>query len=487
MIGITSCGGFVPRFRLPRQTIFQAMGWYNAATFGVARGEKAVANYDEDSLTMAVSAAIDCLKGGRREKVVALFLGSTTLPYLQRESAGIMVAALDLPQSTRTTDVTDSTKAGTTALLAGLDAVQAGIEGQILVAAADCRVARMGSVQEHNYGDGAAALLLGSDRVIAEFKGAHSTSTDIGDTVRESGQRFDRSWEERWIRDVGYQSVIPQTVLGLLEKTGAKLEDVAKVLLPCSGRVLKGLARKLGLQEEQCMDPLMGVAGDLGAAHPLAMLSIALQSAKPGDQIIVVGYGQGADAILLQATEAVTEFASTIDTPNGPKGIGGHLEHREDIQSYERYAVFRELIPTERGIRGEFEAPTAFSTLWRDRRGVMGLVGSKCTACGTPQYPAQRICVKCGAVDEMEHYRFSDKKGNVFTYTGDMLAFSVDPPAIYGIVDINEGGRLYLDFTDCALEDLKVDMPVELSFRRKYHDPHRGISGYFWKAVPVRT
>ena len=42
-----------------------------------------------------------------------------------------------------------------------------------------------------------------------------------------------------------------------------------------------------------------------------------------------------------------------------------------------------------------------------------------------------------------------------------------------------------LDFTDCAVEDVKVGMPVELSFRRKYYDEIRGIHGYFWKAVPV--
>ena len=106
-----------------------------------------------------------------------------------------------------------------------------------------------------------------------------------------------------------------------------------------------------------------------------------------------------------------------------------------------------------------------------------------------PQYPSQRVCVKpgCGAIDEMEDYRFSDKKGYLFTYTGDNLAFSVSPPAIYGMINFEGGGRYWFDLTDCDLDSLKVGMPVEMSFRRKYLDEARGIYGYFWKGVPIRA
>jgi uncharacterized OB-fold protein len=66
-----------------------------------------------------------------------------------------------------------------------------------------------------------------------------------------------------------------------------------------------------------------------------------------------------------------------------------------------------------------------------------------------------------------------------------MLAYSLDSPAIYGLVDMEGGGRLFLDFTDCRLKEVSVGMPVEMTFRRKYHDTFRGIHGYFWKAVPA--
>jgi uncharacterized OB-fold protein len=81
---------------------------------------------------------------------------------------------------------------------------------------------------------------------------------------------------------------------------------------------------------------------------------------------------------------------------------------------------------------------------------------------------------------------FSDKTGRVISYTGDNLAASYDPPAIYGSVEFDIGGRTMFDFTDCDLEALSVGMPVSMTFRKKYYDEKRRISGYFWKAIPNR-
>jgi uncharacterized OB-fold protein len=86
----------------------------------------------------------------------------------------------------------------------------------------------------------------------------------------------------------------------------------------------------------------------------------------------------------------------------------------------------------------------------------------------------------------MEPYRFSDKKGKIVSYTGDNLAASLNPPAIYGQVVFEEGGKYMFDFTDCDLESLSTGMGVEMSFRRKYRDQKRDIAGYFWKAVPIK-
>jgi uncharacterized OB-fold protein len=66
-----------------------------------------------------------------------------------------------------------------------------------------------------------------------------------------------------------------------------------------------------------------------------------------------------------------------------------------------------------------------------------------------------------------------------------MLAASYDPPAAYGNIEFNGGGKMLMDFTDCTADDLEVGMPMEFSFRIKLYDPKRDVTNYFWKAVPV--
>jgi uncharacterized OB-fold protein len=141
------------------------------------------------------------------------------------------------------------------------------------------------------------------------------------------------------------------------------------------------------------------------------------------------------------------------------------------------------------GIRGEIIPPTAMTILWQEGRTVSALVGVRCRSCGTPQYPKHTVCVnpECETVGNMEPYRFSDKTAKVVSFTGDNLAFSWDPPSIYGLVDFEGGGRLFLDFTDCRIGDIKVGMPMELTFRRKYSDKQRGFYGYYWKVTPAKA
>lgn len=478
MAGITSYGAYVPWYRLNRKTIFAAMGWLGAG--GLLPGEKAVANYDEDSITTAVAAAIDCLSDLERGKVDGLYFATTTSPYKERQQAAMIATALDLRPDIRTADFVSSTRAGTTALLSACDAVKAGVDKSIVVCAADCRLGKAGSSQEQTYGDGAAALIIGDSGVIASIEGSYSVSYDFQDHWRAEADEFDRSWEDRFIRDVGYTKFIFEAISGLLKKYNLNIKDFAKVVYPSLYvREHGDIAKALGAEAEQIQDPLLTTVGYTGTASALMTVVAALEEAKPGDKILIAGYGQGSDAFFLQVTPE-------IEKARNRRGIKGHLAAKRELTSYEKYASFRDMLPIERGIRGDEISFTQLSTLWRERRAVLGLCGSKCKRCGTPQYPPQRVCAKpdCGAIDEMEDYRFSNKKAHLFTYTGDTLAFSTSPPAIYGMVDFEGGGRYWFDLTDCVLEEIKVGMPVEMSFRKKYVDVERGVHGYFWKAVP---
>ena len=477
MTGIVSYGVYVPRYRISRKTISLGMAWLNP---GALPGEKAIANYDEDTLTMAVAAGMGSVNGVDRHRVDGLYFATTTAPYLERESAALIATALDLRSNIRTADFTDSLKAGTSALLSACDSVKAGEVGEVLVCASDCRLAKPGSSQEQIFGDGAVAFLVGNEGVVASLEDYYCTSYDFPDHWRTTHDRFGRASEARWIREEGYTKFIAEAITGLLGKCGMEAKDFTKVIYPCLyPREHAAIGRKLNFQPSQIQEPLLATVGDTGVASPLMMLVAALEEASVGDNIIAVSYGSGTQALWFKVTAQIENRRNC--------GVKRYVASRDELTSYEKYLAFRGILPIEVGTRGEV-GTTQLPLAWRERKAILALCGSRCKRCGTPQYPPQRICVKpnCGAVDEMEDYRFCDKKGTLFSYTEDHLAFSPSPPQVYGMIDFEGGGRYLFDMTDCESGSLKVDMQVEMTFRRKYADEMRGIYGYFWKAMPMR-
>jgi hydroxymethylglutaryl-CoA synthase len=478
MVGITAYGAYIPWHRINRMTIYWTIGFVNQAT--ITPGEKAVANYDEDSLSMAVNAGMDCLTGIDRSKIEGLYLATTTAPYKERQNAGIISTALDLKPETRSADFTASVKAGTTATMAACDAVSAGTADNILVCASDCRIGPAGSFQEETYGDAAASLLIGKDNVIANLIGTHSITYDFMDHWRPDDERFTRIWEDRWVRDEGYGKFVGEAIGGLMKKYSIKPEDISKVCFPgMYHRQHPNIGKKLGFTPEQLQDHMFTTVGLSGTSNPLLILVAALEDAKPGDKIIVASYGNGGDVLLFEVTEEITKLSPR-------KGVKKHMEHKTELKSYEKMVTFRNVITIDTAGRGDEFFRTSATILWRDRKKLFGLVGTKCQACGTPQWPPQRVCInpKCKAIDQMEEYRFSDRKGSLFTYTGDNLAFSPTPPELYGMIDFDGGGRAMFNLTDCNLEELNVNMPVEMTFRKRWEAP--GYVGYGWKGTPVQ-
>ncbi|HXK47600.1 MAG TPA: 3-oxoacyl-[acyl-carrier-protein] synthase III C-terminal domain-containing protein, partial [Deltaproteobacteria bacterium] len=305
-------------------------------------------------------------------------------------------------------------------------------------------------------------------------------SCDFVDHYKGSGKEFDYGWEERWVRDEGYGKIIPQAIAGFFRKYSMSMADISKVVYPCyfTG-THKAIAKNLGIEPAKLQDNLHGICGDTGTAHPLLLFASALEGAKPGEKILLAGFGQGCDVLCFEATDRIRGFRPA-------KGVGGHLASRVEFTNYLKFAKFRDLITADLGIRGEANPNSSLSVLWRKRRMILGFTGLRCTKCGTAQFPPMPVCVNpdCQSVGQFEDYEFADKPGRVEAFTGDLLSPSVDPPAVYGLVSFTGGGRAFLDFTDCDMNQVKVGMPITMTFRRRSRDAMRGFTGYFWKAVP---
>ncbi|HKD22964.1 MAG TPA: OB-fold domain-containing protein [Rhizomicrobium sp.] len=485
MTGITAYGAYIPRLRLQRKAIAQANAWFAPGLVGAARGERAMANFDEDAVTMAVEAGRACLPANDplkdRGHVDAAYFASTSMPFSDRQNAGIVASALSLSDDISSVDVSSSMRAGTSALISALDSVAAGRTRAPLVVAGEKRKTRAASSQELSFGDAGAALALGQDKVIAKFLGSHSHTVDFVDHFRGESEEFDYAWEERWIRDEGYTKIVPAAIKKLFEKTGITGADVAHFVLPCPfAKLDQQLAQRCGIDAGRVRDNLASTVGDTGSTHALLMLVHALEQAKPGEKILVAQFGQGCDVLLFEATPEIAKYENR-------GGVSKALARRKEETNYNKFLAFNGLIELEKGMRAEVDKRTALTVVYRKNDMLMGLVGGKCRVCGTAQFPKSRVCVNpnCKSVDSQDPYSFAEQTGTVLSWSADFLTFSMSPPNHYGMITFADGGRFMADITDVEQGQVDSGTKVRMSFRVKDRDERRGFVRYFWKAVPA--
>jgi len=458
MVGITSYGAYIPLYRLGKETT----GWGRPV-------EKPVCNFDEDSMTMAVAAGMDCLAGYDREKVDSLLFATTTSPYIEKQGAATIAAAVDLRRDIVTNDVANSLRAGTLAMKNALDAIAAGSANQVMVTVSDSRMAAHGTEIDQVSGDGAGALLLGNEGVIANVIGSHSISEELMDFWRAEGDDNVRTWEDRFVVQTGYLKILPEAVQGLMDKLNLTSKDITKaVFYGPNPRRHTEMIRLLGLDPTQVQDPLFGSMNNTGAAYPIMLLIAALEQAKPGDKILLASYGDGADALFLEVTDEISKLKPC-------RGVKGHLETKRIRDSVGVRGA---------ALKGTNGSPPSVSARWRDRESIDRLHGGKCLNCGLVQYPKQRVCTRCHTRDQWETVRLSDKNGKIFTFSLDYLVPGIDQPMAITIIDFEGGGRSLFMMTDREVEDVQCEKEVQMSFRKLRSSG--GVHNYYWKAIPRR-
>jgi hydroxymethylglutaryl-CoA synthase len=469
MVGITSFGAYIPYLRLPLAAI-------SGGKRTEGGPEKAVANYDEDALTLAVAAGIDCLRGIDRKTVDGVVFASTSYTFKEKQGAAIVAKALDLRRDVLTADVGDSLRAGTNALRAAIDSVKAGSAKRVLVVIGDTRMAAPRSALEGNLGDAGVAFLVGDTDVAASVTSTHVVADEIIDVWRTEGDPFVHSWEDRFVVDHGYRANVKEVVSGLLKKQSLEPKDFAKLVLFGPDKRSHGaLARELKFDPTaQLQDPLFGQVGNCGAAFAPLQLAAALEDAKAGDKLLLVNYGDGADAFVIEVGPAIEKLRDR-------RAVRWYLKRRGEIPTYDMYLRFRQLLATEHDRRAG--AGLSATKHFRDRDYEVSLLAQKCRKCSQVQYPHQRVCFTCYAKDDFDHVRLSDQIGALKSFTFDNFAGSPNPPLVATVTDIL-GARLYIQMTDANPKEVKLDLPVEMTFR-KIHDAG-GTPNYYWKCTPAR-
>lgn len=467
MPGIVSYGSYIPVYRLDRTEIAKAWG------ISPIPGERAVANYDEDSITMAVEAGLESLAGRDPSDIDALLFATTTAPYLEKQSATIVAAALDLRRNIYTADFTDSTRASTVALRAAIDAIESGSAKNVLLVAADCRPGQEGTNWEQILGDGAAAVVISGAAPTSIF-GFSSEVSEVVGPWRRPEDGFLRSFQGKHELEHGYIRSMVAAAQTVLERESMSPEDVTKaVFYSPDPNSLKEVACRLNLRGTQIQDPLLDRVGDTGTAHILLLLGAALDEAQAGDKFLVSNYGDGADAFIL-------EVKAPLAQPPMKRSLSSLLNAKRTLSTYNAYLSLRRAAAEDGSL-----IRSSPVTYWRDSSSVLRLHGARCRACGVVQYPLPRLCRECGTKDQFEEVRLS-RRGVVYTFTLDYLYANgyLSAPVPRAVVDLDGGGRIFVEVTDCDPHEVTWGMPLEMTLRRL----HKGANfhNYSLKGCPLR-
>lgn len=480
MTGITAYGAYIPRLRLSRQAAAAATGWLNPALYGAAQGERALANWDEDPITMAVAAGRDCLgphAGG--ERISALYFASTSAPFSLRLNASVVSAALGMQENISAADFGSSTRSGVSALIQACDHASAHPGAEALAVASELPRSPAASAHAMRQGDAAAALNVGTEGVLAEILGTAASTVDFVDSFRGTGHDHTQHWEERWVRDEGYLKLVPPVLGELLQNTQVAPDSIDGFICPCPFRGTgKKIAKMLGIPAEALVDHLENQVGDSGAAQPLLLISHWLEQAKPGQRLLVAAFGQGCEAVLLETTPECGNFSPA----RGPRYW---LDQGVAEPNYFKYLVYRNLVDWDRGADGEDDKKTLLSSLYRDRGFINTLQGWHSTEDGETYFGAEGEFKAQRSNKNFVRRSFCHSNASILTFSANNLGMSLDQAIVTGVVEFEEGGRLVMNFTETDDQKLAIGCPLEMSYRIHAVDKVRGFTRYFWKAKPV--
>ncbi len=310
----------------------------------------------------------------------ALWFATTRPAYLDKTNATAVAAALRLPGDVAAYDFGGALRSGMGCLVTALRST-----GTTLVVAADLRDGLPTSGDEAAGGDAGAAVLVGDGPdVLAELVTAASATDEFTDRWRAPGDRTSRLWEERFGEN-RYLALGHEAVGRAMKAAGLEPGDVGRLVITgMHGRAVAGLTKKLGLGDGVVADDLTASVGQSGVAHPLLVLTSALEAmagdgTPAGAAVVVVHLADGADALVLRTTEALASWR-----PARP--VADQVANGAPI-SYAKFLAWRGQLQPEPPRRPE-PARVSSSAAHRNEDWKFGFVGSRDRSSGASAPPA---------------------------------------------------------------------------------------------------
>jgi hydroxymethylglutaryl-CoA synthase len=347
---------------------------------------------------------------------------------------------------------------------------------EVLVAAGEARIVQAGNPLHLAYGAGGAAARVGN-KGAARLIGHASLSHDFVDVYASREHPSPYTYEERFIRETSVRDIIAPTIKRACALARIEPSKIALAVVhePIAG-TWRDIAKVAGITAPNLAADLAQAAGDLGAAHILFAFALACDQAKPGDVILLAGFGSGCDALLFELT----------GTMPGAVGAAAMLKTGLATNDYIRFLSLTGALDLDWGVRSEFEQKAQATVIERHGRDTIGFIGGKDSR-GNVQFPKSQIPVHPDAdgPEPLTDVRLADLEATLVSVTADRLNYTPDPPFWFGLVQFENGARVMMEFTDADAKGFKVGDKVRMRLRIKSHDKRRGFRTYFWKAAPL--
>ena len=382
-----------------------------------------------------------------------LWFATTSPAYLDKTNATTIHAALRLDRHVLAADAGGAARSGVAVLRASLEG-----PASALVVAADIRGGLAGGPDEAAGGDGAAALFVGSENdgpVVAEYLGSASATEEFLDRWRAPGDTASKVWEERF-GEGRYVELGQSAWKDGLKAAGIAADDVTDLIVAgLHGRAVRTLSRGLAGPTTKVVPTLDASIGCTGAAHPFLLLCVGARARG----------GAGGDR-----TAQPGRRRRRVLLPGQCRDVGAGRTHRVASQEaqgrvvpYGKYLAWRNQLhvePPRRPDPARVSAPAAGrATEWK-----FGFVGSRVPGSSEVRLPPAVPGADPGVVAEPAP--MAEVLGTVATFTVDRLAYSPSPPIVFAVVDFDGGGRLPIELTDVAPDEVSIGTRVEMTFRR---------------------